>query len=66
MKLALQDLKKMIQWIEINTNDLFVHLNEDGHKMIVKCTDKHDRTVTIELYEDNNLLPRISKTEVLR
>lgn len=67
MKIELKELKKAVSWIEANSRDLSVNIiSGDGSKLILHCFDKNDCEVEITLYTDNQMLPKIKKTEVLR
>ena len=65
MKVAFEHLKKTINWIEANTNEVNVSIVIDGRKMIFKVFDKYESEIVIELYEDATLLPKIKKTDIL-
>lgn len=67
MKIDLKELKKAVQWIEVNTNMVAVNIFVmDGNKLIFSCMDKQDTEVEITLFSDGQMLPKIRKTEVLR
>jgi hypothetical protein len=67
LKIEVAQLKKAVQWIEANTNDLSVQIyTSDGNKLLLKATDKMGHEVEITLYSDSQMLPKIKKTEVLK
>lgn len=66
MKLDLLQLKKAVQWIEANTNEVLVKVYmSEANKFSIKCTDKYDSEVEITLTEEGTSLPKIKKTEIL-
>lgn len=65
MKIALTDLKKAIQWIDANSKDTHVQLLSDGYQMWVEVSDKYGAKVTITMYENGTLLPKIQKQDYL-
>jgi hypothetical protein len=66
MKLKLDELKKAIAWIEANTNSDFIKLEVGGSKANLRCFDKKDREVSIEIFDgESPMLPKITKTEIL-
>lgn len=66
MKIALLDLKKAIQWIEINTNDSLVSINDMGTFLMIECKDKYEEQVDIRLFSGNLMLPKIRKETILK
>lgn len=67
VKIDLKELKKAIQWVEVNTNDISINLfTGDGNKLVITCFDKGGSEVEITLFTDSQMLPKIKKTEVLR
>lgn len=64
-KIDLIELKKAVQWIEVNTKEVRVFVETDGNDLIFKTFDKNEQSVTIRLYSDNTL-PKITKTEILK
>lgn len=67
LKIDLSQLKKAVQWIEANTNDINVQVyTGDGNKLVLKSTDRTGHEVEITLFTDSQMLPKIKKTEVLK
>lgn len=67
MKIDIKDLKKAVQWIEVNTHQISINIYMgEANKLVLTCMDKHDTEVEITLFSDNQMLPKIKKTEVLR
>lgn len=67
LKIELSQLKKAIQWIEANTNEVNVQIyTGDGNKLILKSSDRLGHEVEITLFTDSQMLPKIKKTEVLK
>lgn len=64
-KIDLAELKKAVQWIEVNTKEVKVSVEVDGDDIVFKTFDKNEQAVTIRLYS-NNMLPKITKTEILK
>lgn len=64
-KIDLVELKKAIQWIEANTKEVKVTVEFDGDNLIFRTFDRNEQAVTITLYS-NNMLPKITKTEILK
>ncbi len=67
LKIDLAQLKKAVQWIEGNTNEITIQIySGDMSKLLLKTTDRLGNEVEITLYSDSQMLPKIKKTEVLR
>lgn len=66
MKIEFESLKKAIKWIEENTGEMTVNVFLEGTKMHLKVHDRLDSEVIITLFEDDNLLPKIQKSEILK
>jgi len=67
MKISLEELKKAIGWIEANSRDSHIQiLTGDSSKLVLKCADRLDTEVEITLFNDQTMLPKIKKTEILR
>lgn len=64
-KINLDELKKAVNWIEANSKDLTINVETDGTSVTLKCFDRDDQSVTITL-SSNSVLPKITKTEILR
>jgi len=66
LKIDLEQLKKAIQWIEANTNEVTVQIYTDfSNKLILKCIDRLGSEVEINLYNDSTMLPKIKRTDIL-
>lgn len=65
MKISVSDLKKAIKWIESYSNDTHIQFSNNGYRMWLEIMDKYGAKVTITLFEDSTLLPKIQKEEVL-
>jgi hypothetical protein len=66
LKIDLTQLKKAIQWIEANTNEVAVQIyTGDSNKLILRSIDRLGSEVEITLYNDSTMLPKIKKTEIL-
>jgi hypothetical protein len=67
LKIDLAQIKKAIQWIEANTNEVSVQIyTGDGSKIILKSVDRLGSEVEITLFNDATMLPKIRKTEILK
>jgi hypothetical protein len=67
MKISIDDLKKAIDWLRANTNQMDVSIYAgDGNKLSLTAIDRNDTEVEIVLYADNQMMPKIKKTEILR
>lgn len=66
MKIDLQELKTAIKWIETETKEISVDIQIEDRKVLIKTFDKADQQVVITLYNDSSMLPKITKTEVLK
>lgn len=69
MKLKFDELKTAVKWIEANSPNEWIHVKEDGYKLVIICQENHtENTVTIEISDTDkiNMLPSITKKEVLR
>lgn len=67
MKISIEELKKAVQWIEANSRDIQVQVyTGEGSKLVLKCMDRFDTEVEIILFEEQSMLPKIKKTEVLK
>ena len=64
MKIAIADLKKALQWIEVNSNDTHVEIKWVDN-MILMCKDKYGVSVEITLFENSNMLPKIRREDLL-
>lgn len=64
MKIAINDLKKALTWLEGHSNDTHINMVWVDN-LIIQCKDKYEQSVEIKLYEDSNMLPKIRKEEVL-
>ena len=65
MKIAVADLKKVVAWVEANTNEMFVevrHFN-DG-KLIFNLKDKYE--VGVEITLSSEMMAKIKKEDLLR
>lgn len=66
MKFDLGELKRALDWIEANTNELKVSVTIDRHHLYLECFDRKDCAVKITLYSDQaQMLPKIQKTDNL-
>lgn len=68
MKISVADLKKAVRWIEEHTNESFIRVNEyivEGGIIEIICQDKYDTQVRIKIYQDGNMLPKITREDVL-
>jgi hypothetical protein len=66
MKIKLSELKDAIAWIEANTNEEVINIEEDDKICFIKCFDKNDRQVQVEVFgTDNALMPKLTRTERL-
>lgn len=62
MKITLKDLKKVVEWIETNSPDQIIDINEEDDRWIIfKCQDRYGVQCTIKIFKDSNMLPRITK-----
>jgi hypothetical protein len=67
MKISLEELKRAVSWIEANSRDVQVEIyTGERNNLRLKCMDRYDREVEITLFEDQTMLPKIRKTEVLK
>jgi hypothetical protein len=67
MKISLEELKRAVSWIEVNSRDVQVQIyTGEGNKLCLKCMDRYDTEVEITLFEGQSMLPKIKKTEVLK
>lgn len=65
VKVELKDLKKAIDWLEINSNELFVWVDVEGRELSITTLDRQEKQAAIVIYSDGNMLPKITRTEVL-
>lgn len=65
MKISVVDLKKALQWIEVHSKDTHVQTFEDGRQMFLDVVDNYGAKVTIILYDEGTLLPKIQKQDYL-
>jgi hypothetical protein len=67
VKIDLKELKKAVQWIESNTNEVQVDLqmDMDGRNLNLKVVDKLGVEVTIKLFNDSSMKARIRKEDIL-
>lgn len=65
MKLDMKELKKAINWIEINTNQDKVDFYIGDGKLIITTLDKYSSQVEIILFEETSMMAKIKKTEIL-
>lgn len=71
MKIRLEDLKKSLEWIENNTNNIIADVAIDFNKHFkIYCEDKSKKSIEIIIYSvDRNqqslLKPTLKKTEQL-
>ncbi len=68
MKIAITDLKKALQWIEDNTSETHVRMQEymiEGGIIELVCQDKYGVQVRIKLYSDSNMMPKITREDIL-
>lgn len=49
-KILISELKLAIKWLEANTNQIAVHVAEDGYSLVLEAVDKHDSLVKIKLF----------------
>ena len=66
MKISVEDLKKMLGWIEANSFDVAVKITIQERIMVIKCSDRFATEVEIHLHEEGNVMPKIRKTDILR
>lgn len=66
MKISISDIKKAIQWIEVNTNESHVSLIMVDSALIIDCKDKYEQSIEIKLFNDNMMLPKIRKETLLK
>lgn len=68
MKIKLEDLKKAVQWMEANSRDVMITIenHHDGRNLVLKCQDKYEVSVEIKLYHDGTMGPRILKEDALK
>lgn len=64
MKIAIADLKKALQWAEVNSNDTHVNIIWVDN-MVIQFKDKYSASVEITLFEDSMMLPKIRKEDIL-
>lgn len=66
MKISLAELKRAVQWIEANTSTNTVGVMQVDLKLYLKCFDRQDSEVEIQLFDvDTALMPKIKKSERL-
>lgn len=66
IKISVAELKKALNWIEANTQDLHVILETDDNKLSINTMDKLQKTVKITVYSiDSHMMPKITKTDIL-
>jgi hypothetical protein len=66
IRLNLAELKKAINWVESNTNEVNVTLDIDDHHLFILVSDKASKEVEITLYStESHMMPKIKKTENL-
>lgn len=67
VKYDINELKKAIQWIEANSRDVFITVfsMREG-ELYFSCSDRQDNHVHITLYSDGQMMPKITKTEILK
>jgi hypothetical protein len=65
VKIAIDDLKKAIKWLDANSNDTHVNILLIDQFMM-QCKDKYEAQVEITLFEDSMMLPKIRKEDLLR
>jgi hypothetical protein len=67
-KIRLDDLKKAVQWVEANSRDVMVRIEQhyDGRNIVIKCVDKYEATVEIKLFNDGAMNVKIIKEEDLK
>lgn len=67
MKVKLDELKKAISWIEVNSKDLSVGITGADGRLYINCTDKYDSSVEIVIFDEKTaVMPKIKKTDILR
>lgn len=67
MKIELKELRKALNWIEANTDEMLIEFKNDvdGRNLNLKVTDKLGVEVTIKLFNDGAMKARIRKEDVL-
>lgn len=68
MKITVKDLKKALTWLDNNSPDVILNIDMDDTNerfMLIKCQDKYATAVTIKIFNDSNMMPRITKEEQL-
>lgn len=66
MKIAVDDLKKALDWIRTNTHEVIVDTQIVDNQLRIKCVDKYQIMVEITVYADSLMLPKIKKEDFLR
>lgn len=65
MKVLLSDLKKAIEFIEKNSNELKVTIKEFDGKLEVSAFDRADQSMVVVLHPEGTMMPTVRKTERL-
>ncbi len=66
MKTTVKDLKRVISWIETYSQDMIIDVDgSDDRYILFKCQDKYASHVTIKVFRDSNMQPRITKEDPL-
>lgn len=67
MRVLVEELKKAVQWIETNSTAYKIEIEVvDSCKLEIKLFDKFDCPVEIILFEDNQMQPKVRRSQVLR
>ena len=66
MKVDLEHSKQAIDWLFANIKELKIDVEVKDRKFTIKTFDRNDAEVTITISEDGMMLPKITKTEVLK
>lgn len=68
MKVTVKDLDKALTWLKGNSPDLIVDVSYDetSHRFLqIKTQDKYGVSVTIKIYNESKMMPRIIKEDQL-
>lgn len=67
VKISVDELKKALTWIESNSKEAKVTLFLEFDAVVLKTFDRLESEVTIKLFgNDSQMMPKITKTEILR
>lgn len=65
MKVTVDDLKKALDWIRTNSNDVYIQVDIVDGLMYFKCEDKYKVSVEIKVYKESSMMPKITKEDIL-